>query len=120
VRIDPDGKPARTEFQVERRFEKDGAPFALLRCFPRTGRQHQIRIHLQQAGFPLVGDKMYGPDPMYFDRFSKGTLEDEAWQRLRLERHALHAASLSFPHPRTKQPMRFESSLPHDLASFSG
>ncbi len=118
VRIDASGKPARTAFQVERRFERDGEPFAVVRCFPRTGRQHQIRVHLQRAGHPLVGDKMYGPDPAYFDRFSKGQLEDEAWARLRLERHALHAARLSFPHPHTGQTMRFESALPEDLADF--
>ncbi len=121
VRIDEAvGKPARTGFRVERRFEKDGARFALVRCFPKTGRQHQIRIHLQRAGHPLVGDKMYGPDPAYFDRFSKGQLEDEAWERLRLERHALHAAKLSFPHPRTGKTMSFESPLPEDLTVFAG
>jgi 23S rRNA pseudouridine1911/1915/1917 synthase len=118
VKIDEAGKPARTEFVVERRFERDGARFALVRCFPRTGRQHQIRIHASHAGFPLVGDKMYGPDPGYFDRFSKGTLEDEGWARLRLERHALHAARLSFPHPASGKVLTFESALPKDLREF--
>lgn len=118
VKIDPNGKPARTRFVVERRFERDGAHFALVRCFPETGRQHQIRIHAQHAGFPLVGDKMYGPDPGYFDRFSKRVLEPEAWAKLRLPRHALHAASLSLPHPTTRQPIRFDAPLPIDLMTF--
>ena len=119
VRIDREnGKPAQTAFKVERRFERDGARFALLRCFPRTGRQHQIRIHLQQAGFPLVGDKMYGFDPGYFDRFSKHALEPEAWVKLRLLRHALHAAKLSFKHPGTGKQVTFESPLPEDLKAF--
>ena len=95
-----------------------GEPFALLRCFPETGRQHQIRIHLHEAGFPLVGDKMYGPDEGYFDRFSKHCLEPEAWVRLRLPRHALHAARIRFPHPGTRQPLRFEAPLPEDLRAF--
>jgi 23S rRNA pseudouridine1911/1915/1917 synthase len=119
VRIDQaEGKHARTRFRVERRFERDGAPFALVRCFPKTGRQHQIRIHLREAGFPLVGDKIYGPDEGYFDRFSRRCLEPEAWERLRLPRHALHAARLTLPHPGTGQAISFESELPADLREF--
>jgi 23S rRNA pseudouridine1911/1915/1917 synthase len=121
VRIDPrEGKPATTRFVVERRFERDGEPFALLRCFPLTGRQHQIRIHAQHAGHPLVGDKMYGPDPGYFDRFSKHALEAEAWAKLRLPRQALHAAVIEFPHPDTRHPVRFEAPFPADLRDFLG
>lgn len=119
VRIDPAaGKPARTRFEVERRFERGGARFALVRCFPQTGRQHQIRIHLHHRGFPLVGDKMYGPDPGYFDRFSKRRLEPEAWERLRLPRHALHAARVELAHPETGKLVQFEAPLPEDLAAF--
>src|SRR5215831_3498212 len=119
VRIDRHvGKPARTRFAVERRFVRDGASFALVRCFPETGRQHQIRIHAREAGCPLVGDKIYGPDPCYFDRFSKRCLEPEAWARLRLPRHALHAARLEFPHPVTGATMVFGSPLPPDLSDF--
>jgi 23S rRNA pseudouridine1911/1915/1917 synthase len=116
VRIDEvNGKPARTKFQVEKAFEHGGAKLALVRCFPQTGRQHQIRIHLNRAGFPLVGDKMYGPDPGYFDRFSKHCLENEAWEKLRLPRHALHAAHIEFEHPVTRAPVSFASPLPDDL-----
>ncbi|WP_224242148.1 RluA family pseudouridine synthase [Hyalangium gracile] len=119
VRIDAvEGKQSRTRFQVVQRFTRDGEPFALLRCYPETGRQHQIRIHLQAAGFPLVGDKMYGPDPGYFDRFSKHCLEPEAWVRLRLPRHALHAAHISFTHPGSRQTVRFDAPLPADLVDF--
>jgi 23S rRNA pseudouridine1911/1915/1917 synthase len=118
VRIDPGGRPARTCFEVAQRFLRGTERFALVRCLPETGRQHQIRVHLQAAGFPLVGDKMYGPDPGYFDRFSKHCLEKEAWERLRLPRHALHAARLSFPHPLTKETVVFTSPLPEDLAGF--
>jgi 23S rRNA pseudouridine1911/1915/1917 synthase len=119
VRIDRiAGKPARTRFQILRRIERDGERFALVRAFPETGRQHQIRIHLRQAGFPIVGDKMYGPDESYFDRFSKRCLEPEAWERLRLPRHALHAAHLSFPHPDGGRDVSFDAPLPGDLIAF--
>ena len=119
VRIDPAvGKESRTHFEVLRRFTRDGAPFSLLRCLPRTGRQHQIRVHLQHAGFPLVGDKMYGPDPGYFDRFSRHCLEPEAWVRLRLPRHALHAWRIEFPHPGGGGPVAYEAPLPADLQAF--
>lgn len=119
VRIDRDeGRPAQTHFRVVARFERSGAPFSLLRAFPRTGRQHQIRIHASVAGFPLVGDKMYGPDPAFFDRFSKHELEPEAWLKLRLARHALHAARISFRHPGTRENVSFDAPLAADLLAF--
>ncbi|MHB8876928.1 MAG: RluA family pseudouridine synthase [Myxococcaceae bacterium] len=119
VRIDAAaGKPSRTRFEVVERFERAGEPFALLRAFPETGRQHQIRVHLKEAGYPVVGDKIYGHDEGYFDRFSKHCLEPAAWERLRLDRHALHAAHIRFDHPDTRQPVSFESPLPADLEAF--
>jgi 23S rRNA pseudouridine1911/1915/1917 synthase len=119
VRIDEAvGKPARTRFAVERRFERGGEPFSLLRAFPRTGRQHQIRVHLRHAGFPIVGDKMYGHDEGYFDRFSKHCLEPEAWARLRMERHALHAERLALHHPGSGEPIQFTAPLPADMRDF--
>lgn len=119
VRIDHvSGRPAHTRFEVLRRFERRGEPFALLRCLPRTGRQHQIRVHAQTAGHPLVGDKLYGVDPAYFDRFSKRCLEPEAWLALRLPRHALHASRVGFVHPATGVPVSFEAPLPADLQGF--
>jgi 23S rRNA pseudouridine1911/1915/1917 synthase len=121
VRIDPRlGKRAVTRFTVLRRFERDGAPFALVRASPETGRQHQIRIHLREAGFPIVGDKIYGPDEGIFDRFSKRRLEPEAWRKLRLPRQALHAASIRFAHPSTRAMVSFRSPLPDDLEQFIG
>lgn len=119
VRIDAqEGRAAVTDFEVLDRFTRNGAPLSLVRARPKTGRQHQIRIHLQHVGHPLVGDKMYGPDPGYFDRFSRHCLEPEAWERLRLSRHALHAAAVTLAHPGSGERVRFESPLPEDLADF--
>ncbi len=119
VRIDHHlGRAARTRFRVEHRWLKGVEAFAQLRCFPETGRQHQIRIHAKHAGYPLVGDKMYGPDPKYFDLYTKGLLEPEAWEKLRLPRQALHAAVLVIAHPRTGLATRFEAALPQDLSQF--
>ncbi len=119
VRIDPEqGRPSLTRFQVLERFEREGEPFSLLRCFPQTGRLHQIRVHLKHAGFPVVGDKIYGPDEGYFDRFSRRCLEPEAYDRLRLDRHALHAAKIRFAHPIDGRLMEFDSPLPEDMRAF--
>jgi 23S rRNA pseudouridine1911/1915/1917 synthase len=75
-------------------------------------------VHLKHVGFPLVGDKIYGADEGYFDRFSKHRLEPEAWQRLRLPRQALHAARIALPHPTSGHTVSFESPMPEDLADF--
>ncbi len=118
VRIDPAGKPARTAFEVVRRFGPPDTPLALVRAHPETGRQHQLRVHLAHAGHPIVGDKIYGPDPLYFDRHSRGALEAEAMERLRLPRQALHAWRTRFPHPLTGAAVSCEAPLPEDLAAF--
>lgn len=119
VRIDRlQGKPARTSFSVAHRFRRDGAAFALVHALPETGRQHQIRVHLRAAGFPVVGDKIYGPDEGYFDRFSKRCLEREAWKRLRLPRQALHASAIRLQHPGSGAELSFSAPLPQDLDDF--
>ena len=79
------GLPSHTDFEVlGRRRAADGAPVALVACHPRTGRQHQIRAHLHHAGLHLVGDKIYGPDEMIFDRFTKRELSEADHAVLRL------------------------------------
>ncbi len=113
------GLPSTTEFEVlERRAAPDGMPVALLACRPRTGRQHQIRAHLHHAGLPMVGDKIYGPDELIFDRFTRRELTDDDRALLRLARHALHAWRLELPHPATREPVRLEAPLPEDLRAF--
>lgn len=104
-----------------------GEKFSLVECFPRTGRQHQIRAHLDLAGHPIVGDKLYGlkiQDALQFYD-SRLQVEDtrriippELEARLILPRHALHAANLSFQDPITGEMHSFESPLPEDMVQF--
>jgi 23S rRNA pseudouridine1911/1915/1917 synthase len=93
------GKIARTEIEVVGK----GEEFSLLLVRPKTGRTHQIRVHLASQGYPIVGDAVYG---------SKKRNEF-------FSRHALHAFTLSFYHP-SRQWISFAASLPQDLESFIG
>jgi len=125
VRVDPAGAPSLTTCEVVRRYQ--GA--ALLRCVPRTGRQHQIRAHLQAAGLPLIGDKLYGPSEEIFLRLAEsggspappGTFDElitpAEIARLRLWRQALHASELALPHPVSGETLRFQSPLPADISA---
>jgi 23S rRNA pseudouridine1911/1915/1917 synthase len=96
-----DGKPARTEYEVVARYRAPGT-LARLSCVLQTGRTHQIRVHLSAVGHPLVGDPVYGPRRTTFG----------------LARPFLHAAELSFDHPRTGERCTFRSALPEDLDAF--
>jgi 23S rRNA pseudouridine1911/1915/1917 synthase len=93
------GRPAETAFEVRERFR--GA--TLLEAAPRTGRTHQIRVHLAAIGHPILGDRRYGG----------GGADAE---RLGLARPFLHSYRLAFVHPVTGEPVRVETRLPEDLA----
>ncbi len=92
--VRPDGAPSETDFRVLRRFERQGAPYTHLEVIPGSGRKHQIRIHLSHLGHPIVGDKIYGPDPQMYLDFVVGRLSAAQQARLRLANHALHAGTL--------------------------
>lgn len=94
--VRPDGAPAQTEFFVEKRFSRAGSSFSLLRLIPRSGRKHQIRIHLAHLGHPIVGDKIYGGDPDLYLALVEGRLTGEQRARLILPQHALHAGRIQF------------------------
>jgi 23S rRNA pseudouridine1911/1915/1917 synthase len=93
--IVPGGREAQTAYRVVERF----AGAALVEARPRTGRTHQIRVHLAAIGHPVLGDRVYG----------------KASRRAR--RHLLHAARITFTHPRTGERMTLEAPLPPDFAA---
>jgi 23S rRNA pseudouridine1911/1915/1917 synthase len=93
--------------------------FSVVQCFPKTGRQHQIRVHLEAAGHPIVGDKLYGmPEAEALRYYEKNHLTPEAEARLIIKRHALHAAGIRFEHPVSGEMMDFRSPFPADLQGF--
>ena len=94
-----DGRPSGTRFAVEKRWRG----FSLIRCWLETGRTHQIRAHMEHAGFPLAGDRVYR-------RRSRRMPLD-------IGRQCLHATALKLTHPQTKTGMRWESPLPEDFRS---
>ena len=89
------GREAITEYEVLERFGK----YTIVRCKLSTGRTHQIRVHMEYLGYPLVGDPKYSPMRTPFH----------------IEGQALHSQTLSFVHPRTGERMEFEAALPTDL-----
>ncbi|MGA2498813.1 MAG: RluA family pseudouridine synthase [Tepidisphaeraceae bacterium] len=115
------GRPAVTIYHVEEAFESPAEAalvdsthekdqrhplppgrFSLVRLLPKTGRTHQLRVHLAARGCPLVGDTMYGGRIFECGDF-------------RLERQALHAAEITFTHPGTLEPMTLRAPLPPDM-----
>ncbi|MDV6376905.1 RluA family pseudouridine synthase [Sporosarcina sp. GW1-11] len=95
-----DGQYAKTDVLVKGTYVHDSCEFTVVELTLHTGRTHQIRVHLQWLGHPLVGDDLYEATDCNFAR------------------QALHCSSLSFLHPLTKERMTFESPLPKDLNAF--
>ncbi|MBN2216545.1 MAG: RluA family pseudouridine synthase [Pirellulales bacterium] len=109
-RNDPTARRAETFYEVVERF--DG--FALVLAVPKTGRTHQIRIHLDHVGCSVLCDRLYGGRA----RITRGEIrrapDDE---EVLLARQALHAHRLCFVHPETGQPLEIKAPLPDDMAA---
>jgi 23S rRNA pseudouridine1911/1915/1917 synthase len=113
----PDARPAETFFEVVERFPG----FALVRAHPKTGRTHQIRLHLAHLRCPVLCDKQYGSR----SRITVGELRgitrlkrlapDLPEDAVLLDRQALHAHRLSLAHPTRGEPLTFEAPLPRDM-----
>jgi 23S rRNA pseudouridine1911/1915/1917 synthase len=107
----PEGRPALTRLRVRERWERAD----LLDVALKTGRTHQIRVHLAHIGHPVVGDSVYGEA---WERGMGGPTRQWAVQLARMAaRQFLHAAELGFDHPVSGERMRFASPLPPDLAA---
>jgi 23S rRNA pseudouridine1911/1915/1917 synthase len=110
------GRECLTRFQVARRFEREDGKFSLIRCFPETGRTHQIRVHLAHGGHPIVGDKLYSGEGSEYLSWMKEGMSPALLAKLRLPRHALHAMRLGLPW--RGQWCEWEVGLSRDLQDF--
>ncbi|MBO5307108.1 MAG: RluA family pseudouridine synthase [Lentisphaeria bacterium] len=92
---------------------------SVVRAIPQTGRLHQIRATLYSLGFPMVGDKLYGPDERIYLKIRNQEISDEDRQLLQMERQALHSAALEFKHPVSGEIIKTASPLPEDFPEIS-
>ena len=110
VRRDGVGRHATSLYEVAETF--DG--FAVLCVRPKTGRTHQIRVHMAHIGHRVVADRQYGSrDQVTLQEIARGRADHD---EVLIQRQALHAAALTLRHPRTRQVIHFEAPLPEDMA----
>lgn len=108
VRVQEDGLPSHTVFNLLRKYDS----FALLEAELKTGRTHQIRVHLATSGFPIAGDDKYG------DFGLNRALQKAGDGRAALKRMFLHAHQITFVHPETGAPVTLKAALPPECERF--
>lgn len=109
---DKNGKKSSTSFEVAERFKG----LTLLKCFPKTGRTHQIRVHLQKKNLPIVADALYGGGPLLLSSLKRDFhLKRGKTENPLMDRVALHAHELRVEHPVTGAEVVITSPLPHDF-----
>ena len=109
-------KEAVTRYKVLRRLAEVGrsrASFSLVEMYPKTGRTHQLRVHMSYIGHPIVGDRMYGGGPVYRSQLEG---RPEVAEGPLITRQALHAHTIEFDHPRTGKRMALSAPWPDDFA----
>ncbi len=106
-----DPRPARTHYTVLERLHTTAGDFTLLDLKIETGRTHQIRVHMQSLGHPVVGDTLYGAPARI------AGLDPESKDGPALHRNFLHAASLKLTHPITGKPLDLDAPLPEELTA---
>jgi 23S rRNA pseudouridine955/2504/2580 synthase/23S rRNA pseudouridine1911/1915/1917 synthase len=106
------GKPAVTRLRALERFRR----FALVEAVPETGRPHQVRVHLREAGAPVACDPLYGDGARIFlSDLPSGVQKERGMDRLLLGRLGLHAWSLTVEHPVAREMLTFQAPYPADL-----
>ncbi len=112
TRIDAQGKPSRTDYRLVEEFRN----FALLEVQPKSGRTHQIRVHLRNIGCPLAVDPLYNPGAaLAISDIKPGVHRDLDDRSGLINRLTLHARSLAFLHPVDNRPIEIEAPLPRDF-----
>jgi len=114
VHINKIGKESSTSFKILERWKG----FSLLECMPHTGRLHQIRIHLKHVGHALMIDPKYGKRSAFKIseiKRKKFNIKKNTVERPLISRQTLHALSLSFVHPESKEKVTYQSEYPKDL-----
>lgn len=113
VAIHKKGKDAITEYHILKKFKG----FTYLKVHPKTGRTHQIRVHLQALGHPLAIDSIYGaPNPIYLSQLKRNyRFKQDQEERPLIGRLTLHATEIRFMHPVTGEQIRIMAELPSDM-----
>lgn len=119
VKVDAKGKISETYCEVLQSWKS----FSKLACKPKTGRLHQIRIHLENKGYPLMVDATYGNRSEFFISEIKGrkkfNLKKDDVERPLVYRHTLHSQKIVFKHPITAKILDFEAPYPKDLRALN-